>query len=236
MTSNTAHANIAIQTAGLTKIYGTGTAKVTAVNDVTLNIFAGQFTSIMGASGSGKSTLLHMIAGLDTVTAGEVVVAGKNITKMNDKQLSYFRRDHIGFVFQAFNLLPTMSAEQNILLPTKMAGGKVDRQWFNDLTGALGLSDRLSHRPYEMSGGQQQRVAVARALLNRPAVLIADEPTGNLDTQASAEVLGLLRDAVKNLGQTVVMVTHDDEAASYGDRIIEMQDGRVIADSAVKGA
>lgn len=236
MTTNTVQPNAAIQTSGLTKIYGTGSARVIAVNDVTVNIYAGQFTSIMGASGSGKSTLLHMIAGLDTVTSGEVMVAGKTITNMNDKQLSYFRRDHIGFVFQAFNLLPTMSAEQNILLPTKMAGGKVDRTWFNDLTGALGLSDRLSHRPYEMSGGQQQRVAVARALLNRPAVLIADEPTGNLDTKASGEVLGLLRDAVKNLGQTVVMVTHDDEAASYGDRIIQMQDGHIISDSAVKGA
>lgn len=226
----------AIETMGVTKVYGTGSAQVTAVNEVSVQIYGGQFTCVMGPSGSGKSTLLHLIAGLDSATSGEVVVAGETITEMDDKTLSHFRRDHIGFVFQAFNLLPTMTAEQNILLPTKMAGGKVDRQWFNDLTGALGLSDRLSHRPYEMSGGQQQRVAVARALLNRPAVLIADEPTGNLDTKASAEVLGLLRDAVRNLGQTVVMVTHDDEAAAYGDRIIEMQDGRIIADSALKGA
>ena len=220
----------AIAVSNLTKIYGAGPAAVRAVDDVSVTIAAGEFTSIMGPSGSGKSTFLHCVAGLDSVTSGTVRVAGEDITAMSDKRLSTFRRDRIGFVFQAFNLLPTMSARQNILLPTSMARARVDREWFDELVQTLQIADRLDHRPSELSGGQQQRVAVARALLTRPAVLIADEPTGNLDSASSAEVLHLLRRAVDDLGQAVVMVTHDADAAGVGDRIVEMGDGRIVAD------
>ncbi|MDO5700625.1 MAG: ABC transporter ATP-binding protein [Bowdeniella nasicola] len=220
----------AIATDHLTKIYGSGPAAVTAVDNVSVTIDAGEFTSIMGPSGSGKSTLLHCVAGLDSVTSGRVLVAGQDITAMNDAQLSTFRRDRIGFVFQAFNLLPTMTARQNILLPTRMARTSVDTEWFDRLTSHLGLTERLDHRPFELSGGQQQRVAVARALLTRPAVLIADEPTGNLDSAASTEVLSLLRTAVDELGQAVVMVTHDPDAAAVGDRVITMEDGAITGE------
>ena len=220
----------AIAVSNLTKIYGAGPAAVRAVDDVSVTIAAGEFTSIMGPSGSGKSTFLHCVAGLDSVTSGTVRVAGEDITAMSDKKLSRFRRDRIGFVFQSFNLLPTMSARQNIVLPTTMARARVDREWFDELVGTLQIADRLDHRPSELSGGQQQRVAVARALLTRPAVLIADEPTGNLDSASSAEVLHLLRRAVDDLGQAVVMVTHDRDAAGVGDRIVEMGDGRIVAD------
>ncbi|OKL53783.1 hypothetical protein BSZ39_07610 [Bowdeniella nasicola] len=220
----------AIRTRGLTKIYGSGEAAVTAVSDVSIDIAAGQFTSVMGPSGSGKSTFLHCVAGLDSITSGTVEIAGEDISAMSDSQLSRFRRDRIGFMFQAFNLLPTMTARQNIVLPTKMARSQVDDKWFERLIATLGLSDRLEHRPYELSGGQQQRVAVARALLTRPAVLIADEPTGNLDSSSSAEVLQLLRNAVDELGQAVLMVTHDPDAAGVGDRILSMADGHIVSD------
>ncbi len=223
---------VAIRTEQLTKIYGKKDAQVTAVNNVSIDIYAGQFTSLMGPSGSGKSTFLHCVSGLDSATSGRIVVDGHDVTVMKDAELSRFRRDRIGYVFQAFNLLPTMTAEQNILLPTRMARTSVDRAWFDELTRALGLTERLKHRPHELSGGQQQRVAVARALLSRPAVLIADEPTGNLDSASSAEVLNLLRTAVDNLGQTVLMVTHDPDAAAMGDRVIHMEDGRIVADNA----
>ncbi len=220
----------AIRAENLTKIYGSGDAVVKAVDNVSVAIEAGEFTSVMGPSGSGKSTFLHCVAGLDSVTSGRVQIAGEDITAMSDAQLSRFRRDRIGFVFQAFNLLPTMTAQQNIVLPTKMARKSVDQAWFDQLIETLGLAERLDHRPYELSGGQQQRVAVARALLTRPAVLIADEPTGNLDSASSAEVLQLLRSAVDDLDQAVLMVTHDPDAAGVGDRILSMADGVIVSD------
>ncbi len=220
----------AIRAENLTKIYGSGDAAVKAVDNVSVAIEAGEFTSVMGPSGSGKSTFLHCVAGLDSVTSGRVQIAGEDITAMSDAQLSRFRRDRIGFVFQAFNLLPTMTAQQNIVLPTKMARKSVDQAWFDQLIETLGLAERLDHRPYELSGGQQQRVAVARALLTRPAVLIADEPTGNLDSASSAEVLQLLRSAVDDLDQAVLMVTHDPDAAGVGDRILSMADGVIVSD------
>ncbi|SEA05695.1 putative ABC transport system ATP-binding protein [Bowdeniella nasicola] len=220
----------AIRAENLTKIYGSGDAAVRAVDNVSVAIEAGEFTSVMGPSGSGKSTFLHCVAGLDSVTSGRVQIAGEDITAMSDAQLSRFRRDRIGFVFQAFNLLPTMTAQQNIVLPTKMARKSVDQAWFDQLIETLGLAERLDHRPYELSGGQQQRVAVARALLTRPAVLIADEPTGNLDSASSAEVLQLLRSAVDDLDQAVLMVTHDPNAAGVGDRILSMADGVIVSD------
>ncbi|WP_250505808.1 ABC transporter ATP-binding protein [Bowdeniella massiliensis] len=220
----------AIRAENLTKIYGSGDAAVRAVDNVSVAIEAGEFTSVMGPSGSGKSTFLHCVAGLDSVTSGRVQIAGEDITAMSDAQLSRFRRDRIGFVFQAFNLLPTMTAQQNIVLPTKMARKSVDQAWFDQLIETLGLAERLDHRPYELSGGQQQRVAVARALLTRPAVLIADEPTGNLDSASSAEVLQLLRSAVDDLDQAVLMVTHDPDAAGVGDRILSMADGVIVSD------
>ena len=220
----------AIRAENLTKIYGSGDAAVKAVDNVSVAIEAGEFTSVMGPSGSGKSTFLHCVAGLDSVTSGRVQIAGEDITAMSDAQLSRFRRDRIGFVFQAFNLLPTMTAQQNIVLPTKMARKSVDQAWFDQLIETLGLAERLDHRPYELSGGQQQRVAGARALLTRPAVLIADEPTGNLDSASSAEVLQLLRSAVDDLDQAVLMVTHDPDAAGVGDRILSMADGVIVSD------
>src|SRR3712207_3290921 len=193
-------------------------------------------TAIMGPSGSGKSTLMHLMAGLDAPTSGSVVIDGTELTGLDDARLTELRRDKVGFIFQAFNLLPVLTAEENIVLPLSIAGRKAEPGWLETLIGAVGLGDRRTHRPSELSGGQQQRVAVARALVTRPAVVFADEPTGNLDSRASAEVLRLLRAAVDEFGQTVVMVTHDPDAAAIADRLIELEDGRIVRDEAVVAA
>jgi putative ABC transport system ATP-binding protein len=216
----------------LRRVYGEGEAAVQALRGVTLEFPAGQFTAIMGPSGSGKSTLMHLLAGLDKPTGGSVVVDGQEIAGLGDKELTQLRRDRLGFVFQAFNLVPVLTAEENILLPLTLAGRKPDREWLDRLIESVGLRDRLTHRPAELSGGQQQRVAVARALVHRPAVVFADEPTGNLDTNSSEEVLQLLRAAAADLGQTVVMVTHDAHAASVAGRIVVLRDGEVVHDGA----
>jgi putative ABC transport system ATP-binding protein len=215
----------------LTKRYGEGDAAVNALRGVSLEIEPASFTAIMGPSGSGKSTLMHLLAGLDRPTSGTVTIADTEIGKLDDTDLTRLRRDKIGFVFQAFNLVPVLTAEENILLPLTLAGRKPDLEWHDTLIEAIGLGDRLTHRPSELSGGQQQRVAVARALIHRPAVVFADEPTGNLDSKSSDEVLGLLRQAVDEFGQTVVMVTHDPHAASVADRIVVLRDGEVVHDA-----
>ena len=219
-----------VSSSDLSRVYGEGEAAVHALRGVTLSFPAGQFTAIMGPSGSGKSTLMHLLAGLDTPSGGSVTVDGREIGGLGDKALTMLRRDRLGFVFQSFNLVPVLTAEENILLPLTLAGRKADREWLDRLIDSVDLRDRLTHRPAELSGGQQQRVAVARALVHRPAVVFADEPTGNLDTHASEEVLGLLRRAVDELGQTVVMVTHDAQAASVADRIVVLRDGEVVHD------
>jgi putative ABC transport system ATP-binding protein len=213
----------------LVKCYGSGQTAVTAIDGVSIQIAAGSFTAIMGPSGSGKSTLLYCMAGLDRPDSGQVWIGGEEITSMPDRQLTRLRRDRIGFVFQAFNLLPVLSAAANITLPLKIAGRDPDTGWMSTVVDAVGLSGRLRHRPSELSGGQQQRVAIARALVSRPAVVFADEPTGNLDSRAGAEVLELLRRGVSEFGQTVVMVTHDPVAASYADRVVFLADGQVVA-------
>ncbi len=223
----------AASTRGLTRTYGTGETRVHALVDVDLDIPSGKFTAVMGPSGSGKSTLMHCLAGLDTPTAGTVTVAGVEISGLKDNQLTVFRRDHIGFVFQAFNLLPMLTAKQNVLLPLELAGKAPDADWFDLVVDVLGIGDRLGHRPDQMSGGQQQRVALARGLVARPTLLFADEPTGNLDSHASAEVLGFLRRSVRELGQTVVMVTHDPDAAAYADHLVRIEDGRVASQGPV---
>ncbi len=211
----------------LTRRYGDGDSAVEAVRGVSLEVPAGQFTAIMGPSGSGKSTLMHLLAGLDRPTEGTVEIAGEDITQMGDKQLTLLRRKHIGFVFQAFNLVPTLSMEENVTLPLSIAGRRQDRGWVDAVIARVGLDERRSHRPAELSGGQQQRVAVARALVAEPTVLFADEPTGNLDSKSSAEVIELLREAASAYGQTIVMVTHDANAAEAADRIVYLADGRV---------
>ena len=203
-------------------------AAVTALDDVTLNLYAGEFTAIMGPSGSGKSTLMHCAAGLDSVTAGTVTIGDVELTSLREKALTQVRRDRIGFIFQAFNLIPTLTAEENILLPLAIAGRKPDQAWFDQVVTTVGLKDRLSHRPGELSGGQQQRVACARALVSRPEIIFADEPTGNLDSTSGAEVLGFLRRSVDEFGQTIVMVTHDPGAASWTDRVVFLADGKVV--------
>lgn len=213
----------------LVKRYGSGQAAVTALDGVSIAIPDCSFTAIMGPSGSGKSTLLHCAAGLDTPDSGRVWIGGQEITAMSQRQLTRLRRDQVGFVFQAFNLLPVLSAAANITLPLSIAGRNPDRTWMNTVVDAVGLSDRLRHRPSELSGGQQQRVAIARALVSRPAVVFADEPTGNLDSRTGAEVLDLLRRSVSEFGQAVVMVTHDPVAASYADRVVFLADGRVVS-------
>jgi putative ABC transport system ATP-binding protein len=210
--------------------FGEGDAAVDALSGVTLDFPAGRFAAIMGPSGSGKSTLMHILAGLDRPTSGSVRVADVNLTTLDDRKLTQLRREKIGFIFQTFNLLPVLNAEENILLPLSIAGRKPDREWFDRLVDTVGIRDRLSHRPAEMSGGQQQRVAVARALISRPSVVFADEPSGNLDSKASGDVLALLRHAVDDFGQTVVMVTHDAHAASYADRLLLLADGRIVHD------
>jgi putative ABC transport system ATP-binding protein len=210
------------------KIYGDGDNAIHALDGVDVDFERGRFTAIMGPSGSGKSTLMHCVAGLDQLTSGQAMIGERNLSDLNDRQLTELRRDEIGFVFQAFNLLPTLSARENITLPITLAGGKPDAAWVDEVITTLGLGDRLTHRPSELSGGQQQRVAVARALAARPQVMFADEPTGNLDSHASGEILGFLRRAVDDLGQTVVMVTHDPVAASHADRVLFLADGRLV--------
>ena len=218
----------AIRAHELRKVYGSGDTAVAALDGVSVDFGVGRFTAIMGASGSGKSTLMHCLAGLDTPTGGQVLLGETELTQLPDAELTRIRRDRIGFVFQSFNLLPMLSAKDNILLPLELGGRKPDQQWMDTLIDVLGLQDRLTHRPSELSGGQQQRVAVARALVGRPEVVFADEPTGNLDSRSGAEVLGFLRRSVREFGQTVVMVTHDPEAASYADQLVVLRDGRVV--------
>ena len=220
----------AVSARGLVKTYGRGEAAVRALAGVDVDFAAGAFTAIMGPSGSGKSTLMHCLAGLDTADAGRIVLGGQQITGLGDAALTRLRRDRIGFVFQAFNLVPTLTAEQNIVLPLDLAGKPVDRAWLADVVKILGLGDRLEHKPHQLSGGQQQRVAVARALLTRPEVVFGDEPTGNLDSATGAEVLSLLRRSSREMGQTVIMVTHDPVAASYADRVVLLQDGRLAGE------
>ena len=227
-----APASVAVAADNLVRRYGDGDSAVEAVAGVSLEVPSGQFTAIMGPSGSGKSTLMHLLAGLDRPTEGSVEIGGQDITTMGDKKLTLLRRKHIGFVFQAFNLVPTLTAEENVTLPLSIAGKKIDRSWVDAVIQRVGLDDRRSHRPAEMSGGQQQRVAVARALVAEPTVLFADEPTGNLDSRTSAEVLGLLRDAVSAYGQTTVMVTHDAHAAAVADRVLFLADGHLVSDVA----
>lgn len=220
----------AVQAVELVKDYGSGESTVHALRGVNVSFAQGAFTAIMGPSGSGKSTLMHTLAGLDSATSGRILFEGRDITHLKDNDLTLLRRESIGFIFQSFNLLPMFTAEQNILMPLTLAGKKPDRAWFARLVATLGLGDRLGHRPNELSGGQQQRVAIARALITKPTVVFADEPTGNLDSVSSAEVLDFLRTSVKELGQTIIMVTHDAVAASYADRAIVFSDGRIVAD------
>jgi putative ABC transport system ATP-binding protein len=222
----------AVTATALTRTYGDGDSAVHALRGVSLDLPAGQFTAVMGPSGSGKSTLMHLLAGLDTPSSGAVSVAGQDITKMKDRELTRLRRKHIGFVFQSFNLLPTLSAEENIVLPLAIAGKRPPAEDIDALIARVGLTERRDHRPAELSGGQQQRVAIARALITRPTVLFADEPTGNLDSEAGAGILRLLRDAVDLDGQTTLMVTHDPRAAAIADRVLYLADGRVVADIA----
>ncbi|GIH27271.1 ABC transporter ATP-binding protein [Acrocarpospora phusangensis] len=227
ITTDVRHAVVA---KGLAKIYGQGDAAVHALRGVDVSFATGAFTAIMGPSGSGKSTLMHCLAGLDTVTEGSVAIGDVEITRLSDKQLTLLRRERVGFVFQAFNLLPTLTAEQNIRLPLEIAGRQADQVLFDRVIDTVGLRDRLSHKPSELSGGQQQRVAVARALISKPNVIFADEPTGNLDSRSGAEVLAFLRRSVRELGQTIVMVTHDPGAASYADRVVFLRDGLLVTE------
>jgi putative ABC transport system ATP-binding protein len=228
VTSEPVAGTVAVRAEEVTKIYGTGEAAVRALNDVTVEFAAGRYTAIMGPSGSGKSTLLHCLAGLDRVTAGRVLLGDVDVTACSEKELTIVRRDKIGFVFQSYNLIPTLNAIENITLPLALAGKKPDKQWLDRVVTTVGLSDRLNHRPSELSGGQQQRVAVARALASRPQVIFADEPTGNLDSKASAEILQFMRQAVTDLSQTIVMVTHDPIAAGYSDRVVFLADGQIV--------
>ncbi|MBP0461602.1 ABC transporter ATP-binding protein [Streptomyces montanisoli] len=218
----------AARAAGVSKVYGEGETRVVALDRVSVDFRQGEFTAIMGPSGSGKSTLMHCVAGLDSFSEGSVRIGDVELGTLKDKQLTQLRRDRIGFIFQAFNLLPTLNAIENITLPMDIAGRTPDKEWLERVITMTGLADRLKHRPAQLSGGQQQRVAVARALASRPDIVFGDEPTGNLDSRAGAEVLGFLRDSVRRLGQTVVMVTHDPVAAGYADRVVFLADGRVV--------
>ncbi|MEU4426962.1 ABC transporter ATP-binding protein [Actinoplanes sp. NPDC024001] len=220
----------AVAAVDLVKVYGTGDTAVRALDGVTVGFDRGRFTAIMGPSGSGKSTLMHCLAGLDTATSGQVLLGGTDLTRQPDKVLTKARRERIGFVFQSFNLLPQLTAAANITLPLDLAGRKPDRELYDRLVTTLGLTGRLNHLPSELSGGQQQRVALARALVSRPEVIFADEPTGNLDSRSGAEVLGLLRDSARDLGQTIVMVTHDPGAAAYAHRVVLLADGRLAGE------
>jgi putative ABC transport system ATP-binding protein len=219
---------VAARAVGATKAYGKGDSVVRALDAIDVDFEAGRFTAIMGPSGSGKSTLMHTLAGLDTLTDGQVFIGDVDITSLNDKKLTLLRRDKLGFVFQAFNLVPTLTAIENITLPMDLAGRKPNAEWLDLVVETVGLRDRLKHRPSELSGGQQQRVAVARALASQPELIFADEPTGNLDSRAGAEILAFMQHAVRELGQTIVMVTHDPVAASYADRVVFLADGRIV--------
>jgi putative ABC transport system ATP-binding protein len=221
-------AAVAARAVDAVKTYGDGETAVHALAGVTVDFSAGQFTAIMGPSGSGKSTLMHCVAGLDELTSGSVWIEGTDLTTLSEKDLTKLRRDRVGFIFQAFNLIPTLSAEENIVLPMSLAGATPDKAWVDQVVGTVGLSDRLSHRPSELSGGQQQRVAVARALASKPAIIFADEPTGNLDSHSSSEILSFMRRAVDEYRQTIVMVTHDPVAASYADRVLILADGNIV--------
>jgi putative ABC transport system ATP-binding protein len=220
----------AVAAAEVTRRYGEGDTAVDALRGVTLEIERGKLTAVMGPSGSGKSTLMHILAGLDRPTSGRVVVDGTEITQLGDTELTRLRRRHIGFVFQFFNLLPMLTARENIVLPLELAGERPDEGWLEELVGKVGLGDRLSHRPAELSGGQQQRVAVARALVNRPTIVFADEPTGNLDSRTGGEILELLHDSVDSYGQTILMVTHEPRTASIADRLLFLADGLIVRD------
>jgi putative ABC transport system ATP-binding protein len=219
-----------VQAIDVSRRYGEGAAAVDALVDVSTGFERGRFTAIMGPSGSGKSTLMHILAGLDKPTSGTVVLDGEEITSLDDGELTQLRRDKLGFVFQFFNLLPVLTAEENLVLPLSIAGRKPDREWLERLIETVGLGERRTHRPSELSGGQQQRVAVARALVSKPAVVFADEPTGNLDSKASDDVLRLLRQSVDEFGQTVIMVTHDPAAAAHADRLLVLRDGQIVSD------
>ena len=225
-----AHPNgvAAAHTEGATKIYGRGATEVRALNGVSVSFRRGEFGAIMGPSGSGKSTLMHCMAGLDTLTSGRAFIGDADLSALADRDLTLLRRERVGFIFQAFNLVPTLTAQENMTLPLALSGEKGDPGWIRSVVDTLGLADRLEHRPSELSGGQQQRVAIGRALATRPQIIFADEPTGNLDSRASGEVLGLTRQAVDDMGQTVVMVTHDPVAASYADRVLFLADGQVV--------
>jgi putative ABC transport system ATP-binding protein len=226
----------AVESSDITRRYGEGDAAVDALRGVTVDIPSGQFTAVMGPSGSGKSTLMHILAGLDRPTSGSVRIAGREITTMGDQELTLLRRRHIGFIFQFFNLLPMLTAEENIVLPLRLAGTSPDRAWVDEVIGKVGLSDRRTHRPAELSGGQQQRVAIARALVTRPTVMFADEPTGNLDSRTGEEILELMRESVATYGQTTVMVTHDARASAMADRILFLADGLIVRDQTASSA
>jgi putative ABC transport system ATP-binding protein len=229
MTSTLAPPQAAVaRTEHATKVYGSGETAVRAIDDVTVEFAAGRFTAIMGPSGSGKSTLLHCLAGLDTLTSGRVLIGETDVSSLSDRDLTLLRRNRLGFIFQTYNLVPTLTAEENIVLPLRLGGRKADPEWLARVVAAVGLADRLHHTPAELSGGQQQRVAAARALISRPEIVFADEPTGALDTRSSGELLRFLRHAVDEYGQTIVMVTHDATAASYADRVLFLRDGRVV--------
>jgi putative ABC transport system ATP-binding protein len=219
-----------VQATGIVRSYGQGETTVNALRGVDLDIASGQLTAVMGPSGSGKSTLMHILAGLDRPTAGSVTIGGQDITTLSDNDLTLLRREHIGFIFQFFNLLPMLTAQENVVLPLSLAGVKPDAEWVRELTDKVGLTQRLSHRPSELSGGQQQRVAIARALVSRPTIMFADEPTGNLDSRTGGEILQLLRGMVTDLGQTTVMVTHDAHAAAIADRVLFLADGEIVRD------
>jgi putative ABC transport system ATP-binding protein len=222
----------AAQAIDLVKTYGVGQAEIHALAGVSVSFEKGQFTAVMGPSGSGKSTLMHCMAGLDVPTSGHAYVGKQDVSQLDDAGLTELRRDHIGFIFQSYNLIPTLTARENVVLPAELAGTKVDGEWFDHLVGQLHIGDRLAHRPSEMSGGQQQRVACARALIGRPDLIVADEPTGNLDSNASAELLTFLRQSVGEFGQSIVMVTHDAHGAAYADRVVFLADGQVVGDLA----
>jgi putative ABC transport system ATP-binding protein len=230
--SETFTESIAAHTVDATKVYGKGQTEVRALDGITVDFETARFTAIMGPSGSGKSTLLHCIAGLDTLTSGRAYIGDDDLSALNDRELTLLRRDHVGFIFQAFNLVPTLTAKENMVLPLRLAGQSGDGEWIDTVIKTLGLETRLLHRPAEMSGGQQQRVAVGRALATRPRIVFADEPTGNLDSRASTEVLTFMRRAVEEMEQTIVMVTHDPRAASFADRVVFLADGRVVDEMA----
>jgi putative ABC transport system ATP-binding protein len=227
-TSASPRRDVAARAVQATRIYGKGPGAIAALDHVDVEFDAGAFTAIMGPSGSGKSTLMHCLAGLDELTSGQVHIGDVELTRLNDKQLTRLRRDEVGFVFQAYNLVPTLTAIENITLPMDLGGRKADATWLDQVVSTVGLGDRLRHRPSELSGGQQQRVAVARALAGQPRIIFADEPTGNLDSRAGGEILDFMQRAVRDLGQTIVMVTHDPSAAAYADRVVFLADGRIV--------